>query len=121
MTTTPPPNKKAKNLGDSIANDLICKYKKTASKRTNERSRDSWAAMSYILKENSDILINTKVWVRTLEENKVLLLVLYHHMRITLAQCTAEGDLYVTALTNHKLFIHTSATLQMDWEKVRQL
>ena len=67
-----------------------------------------------ILKEKSDILMNTKVRVRTLEENKVVLLVLFHELEISLAQCTADGVLYKTYLTEHKLFIQTSATLQMD-------
>ena len=56
----PPPNKKAKHLGDARANDSIRKQKQTVSKRTKERSRGVWTAMSYILKENSDILMNKK-------------------------------------------------------------
>ena len=38
-------------------------------------------AMSDILKEYSDILMNKKVWVRNLEENKVVLLVLYWELK----------------------------------------
>ena len=35
----PPPNNKAKHLGDARANDLIQEQKQTASKRTKERMR----------------------------------------------------------------------------------
>ena len=38
-----------------------------------------------------------------------------------LSQCTADGDLYGTGLTDHKLFRQTSATLLMDWKEVRRL
>ena len=72
----PPPNKKAKHLEDARANALIRKQKQTASNRTKERRRDAYAAMSDILKENSYITMNTKGRVRTLEETKVVLLVL---------------------------------------------
>ena len=58
MTIISPPNKKSKHLGDARDNDLIHKHKQTASKRTKDRRRDAWVAMSYILKENSDILMN---------------------------------------------------------------
>ena len=76
----PPPNKKAKHLGDARANALICKHKQTASKRTKERRGDVWAYMSDILKENSSIMMSTKGQVRTLEENKAVLLVLYRDL-----------------------------------------
>ena len=46
----PPPNKKAKHLGDTRANYFIREQKHTARKRTNERRRDAWEAMSDILK-----------------------------------------------------------------------
>ena len=72
--------------------------------------------MSDIPKENSDIMMNTKGWVRTLEENKVFLLVLYRDLEITLTQCTADNDLYGTGLTAHNLFVQTSDTLLMDWK-----
>ena len=54
----PPPNKKSKHLGDARANALIRKQNQAKSKRTKDRRRDAWVAMSYILKENSDILMN---------------------------------------------------------------
>ena len=103
----PHPNKKANYLGDSRANALVRKQKHTASKRTKERRRDAWAAMSDILKENSDTMINTKGQVRTLEENIFILLVLCRELEIASAQCTADGDLYGTGLTEHKLFRKT--------------
>ena len=46
----PPPNKKAKHLGDARANYLIRKQKQTARKWTKERRRDAWEALAYILK-----------------------------------------------------------------------
>ena len=55
----PPPNKKAKHLEYEKANAFIRKQKQTVRK-----------------KENSDILMNTKGRVQTLEDNKVILLVL---------------------------------------------
>ena len=55
-----PPNKKAKNLGYSRANDLICKPKQTESKRVKERRRDAWVSMSLIIKENNNIPMNKK-------------------------------------------------------------
>ena len=117
----PPPNKKAKHLGDARANDLILKQKQTTSKRTKERRRDAWEAIPDIIKENSDILIITKGWVRTLEENKVVLLVLHRDLEIALEKCTADGNLYGTGLTEHKLFRNTSATIRIDWKEVRQI
>ena len=39
----PPPNKKAKNLVDARANNLISKQNQTERKRTKERRRDSGA------------------------------------------------------------------------------
>ena len=65
--------------------------------------------------------MNQKGQVRNLEENKVVLLVLYHDLEIALTQCTADGDLYETGLTEQKMFIQTSDTLRMDWKEVRQL
>ena len=62
--------------------------------------------------------MNTKGWVRTLEENKVALLVLYCDLEIALAQYTADGNIYGTGLIEHKLSIHISTTLQMDWKEV---
>ena len=53
----PPPNKKAKHLGDARDNALIRKQKQTAIKRTKERRRDAWTAMADILKENCDIMM----------------------------------------------------------------
>ena len=117
----PPPNNKAKHLGDARANSLIHKQKQTAIERTKERRRDAWAAMSDIFKENSDIMMNKKVRVRNLEETKVVLLVLYRELEISLTHCTADGDLYVTGLTEHTLFRHTSATLRMNWKEVRRI
>ena len=67
------------------------------------------------------MMMNTKGRVRTLEENKVFLLVLYRELETALAQCTADGDLYGTGLTEHKLFRHTSATLQIDWKDIRRI
>ena len=65
----PPPNNKAKNLGDARSNALMSKQKHNTSKQTKERRRDIWAAMSDILKENSDTLMNKKAgsgpWRRT--------------------------------------------------------
>ena len=49
--------------------------------------------------------------VQTLEKNKVVLLVLYRELEIALAQCTTDGDIYGTGLTEHKLFRQTPATL----------
>ena len=83
---------------------MIRKQKKNLSKRTNERTRDAWTAMYDTLKEKSDILMNTKGRIRTLYENKVVLLVLYRELEIALAQCTADGDIYGKFLTKHKLF-----------------
>ena len=117
----PPPNKKAKHLGDARANPFICKHKQTASKWTKERRKDDWVATSDILKENSDIMMNTKGWVWTLEENKAVLQVLYRDLETALAQCTDDSDLYGIGLTEHKLFSQTSATLRIDWKEVRQL
>ena len=54
----PPPNKKAKHLRDARTNALIHKQNQTTSKRTKERRGYAWAAMSDILKENSDIMMN---------------------------------------------------------------
>ena len=65
--------------------------------------------------------MNTKVRIQTLEENKIVLLVLYSELKIALAQCTADGDLYGIGLTEHKFFRHISATLQMDWKEVKRL
>ena len=65
--------------------------------------------------------MNTKVRIQTLEENKIVLLVLYSELKIALAQCTADGDLYRTGPTEHKLFRQKSATIQMDWKDTRQL
>ena len=79
----PPPIKKAQHVGDSRADYLIRKQKQTASKRTKERSRDAWAAISDILKENSDIMMNKKGRVQTLDENKVVPLVLYRELEIS--------------------------------------
>ena len=76
----PPEIKKFKNLGDARDNALIRKQKQTEIKRTKEKRRDAWTDMSYILKEKSDILMNKKGWVRTLDENKVVLLVLYREL-----------------------------------------
>ena len=73
--------------------------------------------MSDILKENTDILMNTKVRVRTLEENKVILLVLYYELEIALVKCAADSNLYGTGLTDHKLFKQKSVTLRMYLEK----
>ena len=53
----PPPNKKAKHLVDARANSLMRKQKQTSGKLTKERNKGAWAAMTYILKENSDIMI----------------------------------------------------------------
>ena len=58
-------------MEDTRANDFIRKQKHTSRKRTEKSRRDAWAAMSSILK-NSDIIINTKVRVWTLEENTVI-------------------------------------------------
>ena len=63
--------------------------------------------------------MNTKVQVRTLEENKVVLLVLYREMEIALAYCTAGGDIYETGLIKNTLFRQISATPQIDWKEVR--
>ena len=63
----PPPSKKAKHLGDARNDYLIRKQKHPASKRIKEKRRDAWEAMSDIFKEKSDILMNTKFWVQTLE------------------------------------------------------
>ena len=71
----PPTNKRSKHLEYYIAHDLIRKKKNIASKRTKERRRDVWEAMEDILKENSEILMNKKVWVQTLKDNKVVLIV----------------------------------------------
>ena len=117
----PPPNKNSKLLGDDRDNYLIRKQKQTAIKRTKERRRDAWAVMLDILKENSDILINTQGRVLTLEENKVVLLILYRDLEIALSQCTTDGNIYGTGLTEHKFFRQTSATLRMDSKEVRQL
>ena len=76
----PPPNNNSNYLVDSRANALIRKQKQTTSKRAKERRKDAWAAMADILKENSDILMNTKGRVRTMEENKVIILVLSREM-----------------------------------------
>ena len=67
--------------------------------------------MSDILKGKSDIMINTKGWVQTLDENKVVVLVLYRELEIALAQCTDDGNLHGTGLTEHKLFRQISDTL----------
>ena len=72
----PPPNNKSKHLVDASANALLLKQKQTAINPNKERRRDSWVAMADILKENSDIMVNTKVRVRTLKENKVVLLII---------------------------------------------
>ena len=100
----PPPNNKAKHLGDARANDLIQEQKQTASKRTKERMRDAWVVMVDMLKEYSEIMMNKKGRVRTLEENKVVLLILSCGLEIALAQCTADGNIYGTGLTDNKLF-----------------
>ena len=76
----PPPKNKANHLVEARANDLIRTQKQTVRKRVMERRRDAWEDMSDIIQENSDILMNTKVRFRTLEENKVVLLVLYREM-----------------------------------------
>ena len=65
--------------------------------------------------------MNKKIRVGTLEEKKVVLLLIYCELEIALAQCTNDGNLYGTGLTEHKLFRQTSATLQMDWKEVRWL
>ena len=70
--------------------------------------------MSDIFKENSDILMNTKFQVRNMEENKVVVLLLYYDLEIALAQFSTDVGIYGTGLTEEKLFRHTSATLQMD-------
>ena len=70
-----PTNKRSKHLEYSIAHDLIRKQKNIASKRTKERRRGVWAAMEDILKENSEIMMNKKIWVQTLKDNKVVLIV----------------------------------------------
>ena len=75
-------------MGNARANALIRKQKQAASKSTKERRRDAWEAMADILKEKSEILMNTQLRVRNLEENKVSLLVLYCELEIFLAQCT---------------------------------
>ena len=80
----PPPNKKDKHSGDTRATGLIREHKHTESKWTKERRTDSWADMADIIKEYSDIMVNTKCQVRTLEENKVVLLVLSCELEITL-------------------------------------
>ena len=80
----PPPNNKSKHLEHARDNDLICKHNHTESKWTKERRTDSWADMADIIKEYSDIMVNTKCQVRTLEENKVVLLVLSCELEITL-------------------------------------
>ena len=105
----PTSNKKAKHLGDAIANTLIRKQKLPASKRAKElgdhgrySERKQW---------HYD---EQKRRVRTLEENKVIILVLSHDMEIALAQCTADSNLYGTGLSEHKLFRQTAATLRMD-------
>ena len=76
----PPPNKKAKHLGGARANALICKQNWTTSKSIKEKRSYAWAAISDIHKEKSDILMNTKGWVWTLEENKLVLLVIYREL-----------------------------------------
>ena len=88
-------------------NDLICKYNKTESKHKNKKRRDAWAALTFIMIEKNDVMMNTKVWVQNLAKNKVVLIVLYHDMEITLAQCTTYSDLYGTGLIDHKFFIQT--------------
>ena len=106
---------------DARANALIRKQKQTASNRTKEIRRYAWADISDIIKGNSDIIMNKKGRVRTLVDNKVIILVLYCDLEITLLQCTTDGDLYGKGLTEHKLFRHTSATLLMYWKEVRIL
>ena len=103
----PPPIKKAKHLGDSRADCFIRKQKQTASKRTKERMRDAWVLMVDMLKEYSEIMMNKKGRVRTLEENKVVFLVIYHDLQIDLEQCTADGNIYGTGLKEQKLFRQT--------------
>ena len=115
----PPPNNKAKHLRGARSNALIPKHMHTTSNHTKERRRDAWAAMSDIVKENSDIMMNTKVRVQTLEGNKVFLILLYHDLEIALEQCTSDVDLYGTGLTEKKLFRQTSNALQVNWKEVR--
>ena len=117
----PPPNKSSEHLVDATDNYLIRKQNQTVRKRTKESSRDAWAAMSDNLKENSDILMNTKIQVQTLEENKIVLLVPYCDLEIALAHCTADGNLYGTGMTEHKFFRQTPATLRTDWKEFRRL
>ena len=100
----PPPNNKSKHLEHARDNDLICKHNHTESKWTKERRRDAWASMPDIIKEKSDILMNKKGQVWTLEDHKNSLLVIYRKLEIALTQCTADGYLYGTGLTEHTLF-----------------
>ena len=65
--------------------------------------------------------MNTKVRFRTLEDNNVVLIVIYPELEIALAQCTDVGDMYWTGLTEHKLFRQTSAILIMDLKEFRRL
>ena len=65
--------------------------------------------------------MNTKIRVQNLDENKAVLLLRYCDLEIALAQCTDDGDIYGTGLTDHKFFRQTSSTLQMDRKEVRRL
>ena len=76
----PPPNKKAKHLVGARDNSLIRKQKQTSSKQTKERGGGTWEVMTDIMKGNSDILMNTKGQVHTLEYNKFILLVCYRKL-----------------------------------------
>ena len=65
--------------------------------------------------------MNTKVQVRNLKNNKVVLLVISCEPEISLEHCIAAGDIYGTSLKEHKLFRQTSATLQMYLKQARRI
>mmetsp|Transcript_21520 Transcript_21520/g.44287 ORF Transcript_21520/g.44287 Transcript_21520/m.44287 type:complete len:705 (+) Transcript_21520:260-2374(+) len=113
-----PPKKQSVHLKGAR---MAKKLKGGASTSTKERKRRDWEAMADFFKEHSALLRNPKGRVRSLDENKIVMLMLARELEVALDKAKSEGDDYGSGITLHQLFESTAAAAHMRSKEVRRL
>lgn len=117
----PPTSAKRKAAAAASAEALATKQAKTVHERTKQRRKKQFVDLLGYLDDHVDALKNVRGRIRSVDENKLTMLVFRRELQLAIKECEEADDQYCSSLSLNKVYIRVADTLCMDKAEVRRL
>ena len=117
----PPSNKRKKQATEAATKGVLSRQAQAASEKDKVERYNTFVGVIDHVDKHIKSLKNPRGRVRTVDENKMVVLVFRREILCMMEECEADGDEYCTSLTLNKVCDRVADTLRMDRNEVRRL